>query len=116
MDAEASGSGSTKNFPGTSTRGAGEAVARISARQAQSDSSARGLPKDFALYTLRRSFATLATAAGASRLGRSVQMGHGRPSVHGRGLCDAPAEYAKVGVGCARKPSFFGRSPTFRTF
>lgn len=38
------------------------------------------LPEEFNLYTLRRSFATLATAAGASRLGRSVQMGHADPN------------------------------------
>lgn len=38
------------------------------------------LPEEFTLYTLRRSFATLATAAEASRLGRSVQMGHADPN------------------------------------
>lgn len=37
------------------------------------------LPEEFSLYTLRRTFATLATAAGASRLGRSAQMGHADP-------------------------------------
>ncbi|HEY0379853.1 MAG TPA: tyrosine-type recombinase/integrase [Pyrinomonadaceae bacterium] len=38
-----------------------------------------GLSEEFSFYTLRRSFATLATAAGASRLGRSMQMGHADP-------------------------------------
>ena len=37
------------------------------------------LPEEFTLYTLRRIFATLATATGASRLGRSAQMGHADP-------------------------------------
>ena len=34
------------------------------------------LPEEFTLYTLRRTFATLTTAAGASRVGRSASMGH----------------------------------------
>lgn len=37
------------------------------------------LPEEFTLYTLRRTFATLATATGASRIGRSTQMGHANP-------------------------------------
>ena len=37
------------------------------------------LPAEFNLYTLRRTFATLSTAAGASRVGRSIQMGHADP-------------------------------------
>jgi len=37
------------------------------------------LPEEFTLYTLRRTFATLATAVGAPRLGRSTQMGHAEP-------------------------------------
>lgn len=35
-----------------------------------------GLSQEFSFYTLRRSFATLATATGASRAGRSSMMGH----------------------------------------
>jgi integrase len=34
------------------------------------------LPEEFTLYTLRRTFATLTTAAGASRVGRSASTGH----------------------------------------
>ena len=37
------------------------------------------LSDEFSLYSLRRSFATLTTAGGASRIGRSTQMGHADP-------------------------------------
>jgi integrase len=39
-----------------------------------------GLSEEFSFYTLRRSFATLTTAAGASRVGRSSMMGHADPN------------------------------------
>lgn len=38
-----------------------------------------GLSQKFSFYTLRRSFATLTTATGASRVGRSSMMGHADP-------------------------------------
>lgn len=64
------------------------------------------LLEEFTLYTLLRTFATLTTAAGASRADRSASMGHADADFTDEVYVTDVAEYEKGRRRCARKPAF----------